>query len=54
MLQNRKINAAIIGSSGAIGSEFVNILLKDYNINKIYAFSRQKHKFNSDKIIEAK
>ncbi|MDA9231034.1 SDR family NAD(P)-dependent oxidoreductase [Rickettsiales bacterium] len=53
MLQNRKINAVIIGSSGAVGSEFVNILLKDYNINKIYAFSRQKHKFNSDKIIEA-
>jgi len=54
MLQNRKINAVIVGGSGAIGSEFINILLKDYDINKIYAFSRQKQEFNSDKIIEAK
>ena len=41
----RKINVAIIGSSGFTGSEICRILLQHNNVNQIYPVSREKKVF---------
>jgi len=43
-------DVAIIGSSGGIGSAFISLLLKK-NVNRIYAFSRDKPSIISSKVI---
>jgi len=47
-------NVAIFGSNGAIGSEFVQQLLLNEEVEKIYAISRTPSKHNDKKVISLK
>lgn len=50
-MKSQKLNIAIIGAGGALGSEFAKQLSRNYNVNSIFAFSSSNIKFNDDKII---
>lgn len=52
MLENfkNKVNIAVFGASGAIGSEFVKQFANNAKVNKIYAYSRGKVDFHNPKI----
>ncbi len=50
-MENKDLNIAVIGASGAIGEEFVKQLAKQENTKSIYAFSRSKIDFDSSKVI---
>lgn len=49
-MQNNNLNIAVIGASGALGGEFVRQLAVNESTGSIYAFSRSKTIFLSDKI----
>jgi NAD(P)-dependent dehydrogenase (short-subunit alcohol dehydrogenase family) len=45
------LNAAVIGASGAIGSEFVRQLADDERVTRIHAFARTPPQFPHDKVV---
>ena len=49
-MQNNNLNIVVIGASGALGSEFVKQCADDEKTASVYAFSRSKAEFSSDKV----
>jgi len=43
-------NVVVIGANGAIGSEFMRQFINNSEVNKIYAYSRTKVDFESEKV----
>ncbi len=49
-MSNNNLNIVVIGASGALGGEFTKQLAGQDDVKAIYAFSRSKTDFESDKI----
>jgi NAD(P)-dependent dehydrogenase (short-subunit alcohol dehydrogenase family) len=45
------MNIAIIGASGAVGSAFISIILKKYDVSNLYAFSRTGQSFDHSRVV---
>ncbi len=46
-----ELNIAVIGASGAVGSAFVNTLSQRFNVRTIFACSRSKRSFDTQKVV---
>lgn len=45
------MNIVVIGASGALGNQFVHQFAADANVKSIYAFSRSRVEFESEKVV---